>query len=125
MTPLAVPLLLVVALVVAAVAGPHLIRAAAPLLMRAPRAAVVVLASSLALWAAASAAVSLVLAWLVSGPQVLSAPLGQVCERCLAAASPFDTTSTLETSVPVVLLIALPAAALVALIGTGVVRALR
>ena len=57
MTPFVMPLLLVVALVLAAAAGPHLIRAASPLLMRTPRAAVVILASSLALWVAAFAAV--------------------------------------------------------------------
>ncbi len=125
MTPFVMPLLLVVALVLAAAAGPHLIRAASPLLMRTPRAAVVILASSLALWVAAFAAVSLVLAWLMTGPRVLSEPLGQVCQRCLAAASPFDTTNMIETSVPRVLLLALPAAVLAALVGIGILRALR
>lgn len=125
MTPFVMPLLLIVALVIAAVVGRRLIRAAAPLLMRAPRAAVVILASSLALWIAVYAAVSLVLAWLMTGPQVLSEPLGQVCQRCLAAASPFDTMSMIETSVPRVLLLALPAAVLAALVGIGILRALR
>lgn len=111
------PLLLVVVLIVAATAGSHLIRAASPLLMRAPRTAVALLSGSLLLWVSAFAALSLMLAWLVTGPRLLPDPLNDVCERCLAAASPFGAPATLNTSVPVALLLLAPAIALVIVIG--------
>lgn len=88
-------------------AGPALIRAAAPVLMRLPRLAVGALLSlPLLIWAVVSA-LSLMAAWLLKGPDVLPMPIGNVCQRCLAAASPFGGAQ-IETLIPVVLFLILP-----------------
>src|SRR5699024_10408962 len=93
--------------VILAWAGPALIRAAAPVLMRVPRLAVVALLSlPLLTWAVVSA-LSLMAAWLLKGPDVLPMPIGDVCQRCLVAASPFDGAQ-IETLIPVVLFLLLP-----------------
>jgi Zn-dependent protease with chaperone function len=124
MTALLTPLLLAVALVTTALGGPRLLRAAAPALMRAPRAAVGLLLGAAALWLMALAALSFMLAWLVNGPAILPASIVGVCHRCLTAAMPFDT-GVIDTLIPAALLFVLPTAALLALIGLGVVRGLR
>src|SRR5699024_3995013 len=88
-------------------AGPALIRAAAPVLMRVPRLAVVALLSlPLLTWAVVSA-LSLMAAWLLKRPDVLPMPIGDVCQRCLVAASPFDGRQ-IETLIPVLPLLLLP-----------------
>src|SRR5699024_2995882 len=93
--------------VILAWAGPALIRTAAPVLMRVPRLAVVALLSlPLLTWAVVSA-LSLMAAWLLNGPDVLPMPIGDVCQRCLVAASPFDGAQ-IETLIPVVLFLLLP-----------------
>src|SRR5699024_6166117 len=57
-------------------------------------------------WAVVSA-LSLMAAWLLKGPDVLPMPIGDVCQRCLVAASPFDGAQ-IETLIPVVLFLLLP-----------------
>lgn len=125
MTALLTPLLLAVALATAVFGGPRLLRAAAPALMRVPRAAVGLLVGAAALWLMALAALSLMLAWLITGPAILPASIAGVCQRCLTAATPFPASGAIDTIVPAALLLFLPTAALLTFIGIGVVRGLR
>ena len=104
--------LLTAGLVVAALAGPRVLRAAAPMLMRAPRLAVGLLASGVISWVLTLLAVGPVLAWVISGPDLLPAGAAQVCQQCLAAANPFGGP-TFDTGIPVVLLLVVPALAVV------------
>lgn len=92
---------------VIAVVGPVLIRAGAPVLMRFPRTAVAGLLSLPLLWWAVVAALSLMAASLLKGPDVLPVPLADVCQRCLLAASPFDG-ALIDTLVPVIVFLLLP-----------------
>lgn len=125
MTALLVPAVLAVALLTTAVAGPVVIRAAAPALMRAPRAAVTLLLAVGALWLVAAAALSLLLAWVLSGPTMLPSGLAGVCQRCLDASSPFPAVDLVDTVVPVALLIALPVAGALVLVATAIFRGVR
>ncbi|PYD00805.1 M56 family peptidase [Microbacterium esteraromaticum] len=125
MTIVLVPLLFAAVLVTAVLGGPRLVRAAAPALMRAPRTAVALLLGAGALWLLASAALILMLAWLISGPAILPASITGVCQRCLAASSPFSSAGVIETFVPAALLLVLPAIGLAVLLGIAVFRGLR
>ncbi|WP_280415356.1 M56 family metallopeptidase [Nocardia carnea] len=124
MSVLVVPAVLALVLAASSVGGPALVRAAAPALTRVPRAAVLLLTGSLLLWALAVASLSLMAAWMVTGPSVLPAPFAEACRQCLDAASPFAPT-TVDTAIPVVMLLLLPAFALAALLGLGIPRWLR
>lgn len=95
--------------VVIAVIGPFLIRAGAPVFMRFPRTAVAGLLSLPLLWWAVVAALSLMAASLLKGPDVLPVPLADVCQRCLRAASPFGG-ALFDTLVPVIIFLLLPLA---------------
>src|SRR5690625_2637049 len=99
----------ILGLVLSAVAGPRVLQHAAPLLMRLPRLAIALLVGSTAAWVLFLLALGPMLAWVVSGPNVLPVGAAEVCQRCLAAASPF-TISPIDTAVPVVALLVLPAA---------------
>ena len=77
------------------------------------------------LWLMASAALSLMLAWLITGPAILPSSIANVCQQCLAAATPFPSTGTIDTVIPAALLVFLPTVALIALAALGVVRGLR
>lgn len=101
-------MLLGAALLVLALVGPTLVRRSSPLLVRAPRLSSALLLGGLAVWLASAAAVSVVLAGLVSGPQLLPAPIGDVCRRCLAAASPLPVGAPIEIPVPAAVLLLLP-----------------
>ncbi|MFD0560075.1 peptidase M48-like protein [Stackebrandtia endophytica] len=125
MSVLLIPGLLSVVLLVTALGGPTLVRAAAPILMRFPRAATVLLLGSLLLWLLAAAALSLLSAWIVTGPSVLPGPFAEVCRRCIEAASPFSFAGSIDTSVPVALLVLLPALAMLAVIGRGSLTGIR
>lgn len=116
MSAMVLPLLLAAALGATAVAGPWLLRAAAPVLMRVPRLTVLLLGGSLLLWLLTAAALCLTLAWTVTGPSVLPAPAADICQRCLDAASPFAPSTTIETGIPVVLLLVLPGLVLLLLL---------
>lgn len=124
MSLMLVPLLLAAVLVAAAFRGPKLVRAAAPALMRMPRTAVALLLGAGALWLMASAALTLMLAWLITGPAILPASITGVCQRCLAAASPFSSTVAIDTVIPAAFLLLFPAIGLAALLGTAVFRGL-
>lgn len=125
MMALVLPVLLGLGLAVAALLGPRLVRAAAPALVRIPRLAVLLLIGSLMLWLLSAAALSLLLAWMVTGPTVLPVPAAEVCQRCIDAARPFTSAATVETVIPVAVLLALPAIALSALAAVGVYRGMR
>src|SRR5699024_1122729 len=86
---------------------------------RVPRLAVVVLGAGVVGWLGALLALGPVLAWAGRGPALLPpGRVADVCQRCLAAANPFSAGS-IDTMVPTVLLLALPAALGLAL-GAGV-----
>lgn len=108
MTPTTLAVLLALALGVAALWGPWMLRVAAPALVRVPRLAIGLLLGILVAWLGAALAIGPVLAWVVTGPAVLPGRAGQACQQCLDAANPF-ASGTVETGVPVVLLLAAPA----------------
>jgi Zn-dependent protease with chaperone function len=110
----ALPLALLMVGVVVAVAfvGRPLIQAATPLLIRFPRVTVLSLGGSLLLWMASVIAAGLFLAWSLTGPSPLPAPMAEVCQRCLEASNPFASGVAVETSVPSVVFLLAPALAL-------------
>src|SRR5699024_10374236 len=81
--------LFALALLVLALAGRRLVRWSTPVLVRAPRLASTLLLGTLAVWSVAAVVLSVALAGLAQGPQLLVGPAGDVCQRCLSAASPF------------------------------------
>lgn len=92
-----------------ATVGSTLVRRSAPVLMRAPRTAVAVLTATLTGWLLAVAAVGPLLAWTGSSPTgLMPGRVGEVCQRCLDAASPLTAGPELDGTVPVILLILLP-----------------
>lgn len=106
------PAALLLALAVSALAGPRLIRAAAPALMRAPQTAAVLLILGLGVWIIAAGSLALVLAAMFTGPQLLPGAAGEICRRCLAAASPLAGAPLLDIAVPSALFLAAPVVAL-------------
>ncbi|GAA4687504.1 Peptidase family M48 [Promicromonospora umidemergens] len=124
MTVGALVVLLITSLAASAVAGPWVLRHAAPALARVPRAAVVLLAGSVLGWLCTALALGPLLAWTMSGPSLLPDGAAETCQRCLDAANPFPTTP-LDSAVPVVLLLALPALGTVALGVAITIEALR
>lgn len=108
MTPGLLTGLLVTTLGAAALLGPWMVRAAAPALVHVPRLAVGLLLGSVVAWVGTVLALGPLLAWVVSGPDVLPDRAAQTCQQCLEAANPF-TVGTVDTGIPVVLLLALPA----------------
>lgn len=90
--------------------GPFLVRAAAPVLMRAPRLAVFGLLSVPIMWWAVVASLSVLAASLFKGPDVLPVPFADVCQRCLIAASPFPGLAQVDTLIPVILFLIFPLA---------------
>lgn len=109
---------------VAALAGPALLRRAAPALVRVPRLAIGVFAGSIGVWVLTVLAVGPALAWFGAGPALLPGRAAEVCQRCLAAANPFAAAAT-DTSVPTVLLVLVPAALAGALAAVVVREVLR
>lgn len=108
--------LLLSGLVVTALTGPMVLRSAAPRLMWTPRLAVGLLLSGVIAWVLTLLAVGPVLAWGLTGPDVLPPSAARVCQQCLVAANPFGGR-TLNTGVPVVLLLVVPV--VLALISLG------
>ncbi|HLS74363.1 MAG TPA: M56 family metallopeptidase [Actinomycetaceae bacterium] len=122
MSSLALPLLISAALILSAVLMPTLLRRAEPILVRVPRLAVGFHLGAAALWLLSFAAVSLALAWVLNGPQLLPTAYGRVCRACLEAASPFSVGVGLTTPLPVAVLVAAPAALLVVFLLLGMLR---
>lgn len=115
MSPILLTGVLGLGVIASAVSGPWLLRRAAPALMRVPRLAIGVIAGGILVWLGALLSIGPVLAWSGSGPAVLPERAAEVCQRCLAAASPFDPGGV-EMVVPTILLLALPALLLVAFV---------
>lgn len=99
---------LIIGLTLSAITGPWVLRHAAPTLMRLPRLAIGLLTSSVLAWVLALLALGPMLAWVLSGPAVLPESAAEVCQQCLTAANPFTTSPSIETVVPVVVLLVLP-----------------
>lgn len=99
---------LIIGLGLSAIAGPWVLRHAAPALMRLPRLAIALLTGSILAWVLALLALGPMLAWVISGPAVLPGGAAEVCQQCLTAANPFTSSPSIETVVPVVVLLALP-----------------
>lgn len=113
MTASHVVIVLIVGLVVSGTAGPLVLRRSAPALMRAPRTAVALIVGGSLAWAGALVTTGLVMAWAATGPAVLGGAAGEICQRCLAAASPFSTS-----------IVGAPIPAVVPLVFAGIVAAI-
>lgn len=89
--------------------GSPIIRWAAPTLMRTPRIAVAALSAVLALWLLGIAAIGPMLAWVTtSSSALLPGRAGEICQRCLDAASPLAPQAGVETLVPAIPLLGAP-----------------
>ncbi|MDY6808814.1 MAG: M56 family metallopeptidase [Actinomycetota bacterium] len=108
--------LIAAAVIAWSVLGPRALRRAAPYLARMPRAASLGHLGLIASWAAAALAIGPMFAWVLTGPQVLSPDTTEVCQRCLATASPIAGVSV-RTGLPTVALLVTPL--LVAVVGLG------
>lgn len=97
-------------LAVTGLGGRRILRRAAPALVRTPRLAAGLLVSGMLLWLIAVLSLGPMAAWLFSGPSLLPGQIGDVCQRCIAAASPFST-AVVDTAIPVVVLFFLPTGA--------------
>ena len=87
------------ALVTSAVLGPAVLRRSAPALTRAPRTAIIVVVGGAVAWAVALVSLGPLIAWAADGSPVLTGNAGEICQRCLAAASPFSAAGP-AVSVP-------------------------
>ena len=109
MTAVIIAALLTVTVIVSGLAGGTLIRKAAPALMLKPRVAVAVLLATVSVWLVGFAALGPMLAWGLSGPShLMPGNIGEVCQRCLDAATPLPPGLAVDTFIPVVVLLALP-----------------
>lgn len=115
--------LFALALVVLALGGRRLVRWSTPVLVRTPRLASALLLGTLAVWSVAAVVLSVALAGLARGPQLLAGAAADVCQRCLSAASPFSTGGPIHLPVPMAVLVMLPLAG-TALMGALAVRGL-
>ncbi len=122
-TPVLLTLVAAAALVASAIGGPWLLRRAAPALVRCPRAAVVLLVGSIALWVGALLSLGLLLAWAGSGPALLPGDAAAVCRRCMEAANPFPQVGS-GGAAPAVVLVGLPLAVTLTLVA-GMAEQLR
>ncbi len=110
MNSLALSLLVTLGILTAALAGPWLLRRSAPALVHVPRLAALLLTTSVVLWLLAVLALGPMTAWIISGPIVLPGQAADICQRCLVSANPLGGTFV-QTGVPTVLLLAVPALA--------------
>lgn len=104
MTGLLLPFGVAVLLAASALAGPAVLRRAAPALSSTPRFALILLPAVAGLWALTLLALGPMLAWAMSGPALLAGVAGEVCQRCIDAASPF--AGQMSSGVPSLILIA-------------------
>lgn len=89
------------------IVGPRMLRRAAPALSRFPRTTVAFLGGLLIVWLGAVLALGPLLAWIVSGPILLSGQAAILCQQCLAASNPFPEAVS-EAGVPAALLLGIP-----------------
>ncbi|WP_418605696.1 M48 family metalloprotease [Georgenia sp. SUBG003] len=121
MTVLTVAAALTALLLLGATAGPALLGRLAPALSARPRWGMALWASSAVLWALGLLSVGPLLAWTVAGPG-LPGPAGAVCRRCLTASNPFASVPWTTQVLPTYLLLLVPAAVVVGLLGYAAVR---
>lgn len=93
-------LLVTAVLIAVGVAGPPVVAAAAPVLVRVPRVAVTVLAGGVLLWSLAVPATLLMVAGSATGPGMLPGVAGEICRRCLAEAAPFGSPLAVASPLP-------------------------
>lgn len=108
MTVLLVPALLALTVVAGATLTPWLLRHASPALARTPRLAAALWAGSVVAWLFAVLAIGPMLAWMLSGPALLTGAAGELCQRCLDLTNPF-AGPFLHTPIPAPVLLGLPA----------------
>ncbi|GAA1630498.1 M48 family metalloprotease [Leucobacter chromiireducens] len=112
--------LLTSVLLIAALGGPRLMRAAAPAFAAAPRVASGALIAAALLWIAGLVAIGPVVAWMSAGPSWLPDAAARVCGRCLMQASPFGASAA-ALGIPAIVPLALPALG-AALVMAGLLR---
>lgn len=94
-------------LIIAAFFGPTLIERSAPVLAATPRLAAGALSAAALLWITGLFFVGPVVAWLSRGPEWLPAHATEICQRCLAATSPFGS-SDLTFAIPAFIPLSVP-----------------
>lgn len=102
-------------LLLAAVSGPWLLRRAAPAFAMAPRSAALALTGVACAWLAGLFALGPTLAWVSRGPSLLPGGAAIVCDRCLAAASPFDPSAA-SLAIPAIVPLAAPVVGVAAVV---------
>lgn len=107
-------------LLVAALAGPRAVRCAGPMLASSPRTAAAALTMGALLWITGFVFLGPLVAWMSVGPQWLPANATVLCQRCLAASSPFGD-SAITFAIPAFIPLTVPLAGAV-LIAAGLVR---
>lgn len=106
MTPAVLPVVLVAALLISAVAGPRLIRVAAPALTRYPRMAALLLVGGVVVWLVAFASTGPLFAWMTTGRSDEGS--AGICRRCLESSNPW-TEPLFRLGIPTVFVMAGPA----------------
>ena len=125
MTPLALPLALLVLLVAGATVGPRVLGGPTPAFSARPRLGIAIWTVSAAVWTLAFLALGPLLTWIFTGPG-LPGRVGAVCQRCLAAANPFAAQSPMwTTDVPVFTMLLVPLSLAAWLITSATVRHVR
>ena len=125
MTPLALPLALLVLLVAGATVGPRVLGGPTPAFSARPRLGIAIWTVSAAVWTLAFLALGPLLTWIFTGPG-LPGRVGAVCQRCLAAANPFAAQSPMwTTDVPVFTMLLVPLSLTAWLITSATVRHVR
>lgn len=116
---------LLVLLVAGATLGPRVLGGTGPAFSTHPRLGIAFWMAAAGVWTLAFLALGPLLSWVFTGPRLPGAA-GVVCQRCVAAANPFDSVSPLwVTSVPVVTLILVPATLAAGLIIAALVHRVR
>lgn len=119
------PISLAIGLFAVGFSGDFLVHAAAPVLMRIPRIAPIVLTLSMVAWLLAISSYSLMLTWIFTGPTILNEYLTGICKRCVAASSPFHTIGGIRTGIPAVALLLIPLAAMLIAVSLGLIKSVK
>lgn len=109
-----------VVLTLVAVGGPWLLKHAAPALAVAPRFASLAVTLTALIWIGAFLALGPVVGWVSRGPAWLPDGAAAVCQRCLAAATPFQDP-LMQVAVPAIVPLVVPLIGL-AVVGAGLGR---
>lgn len=110
-------------LLLAALTGPSVLRRSAPTLASVPRLAAAALGAGALLWVTGLVFLGPIVAWMSAGPQWLPSRATVVCQRCLAASSPFGD-SALTFGIPAFIPLLLPMAG-IALVVAGLASEMR